>query len=795
MRSILALLVTAVFWLGVCSGPAAAQIFELDSLFPDLPEVSKPVTEQATPPRNGDTLSPEVFGVSNDDDGPMLGTASTVVEDFRKKLMNKLRKVPSVGAEILATLERASPTGKPSYFLVVGLFCTLLLMIGRGVNWIYGAFIARPLFVLAQRPNPKGYLDKLPVLAYRVLLSAIGVILTVGIAVGVGLFFYQNDEPTLVTTITVFVAYSLFMMVDIVWRMTLSPFLPEYRLISIRDRAARRLYGWLAGISMLGIGGIALSEWLEALGLPADARMAMIILLDLALAIAVIMMIRVNRAAIDDIILAGRTPATSSWLTLIALRIWAPLTVIYLIAAWGKLTWKSIMGIRIGDEAMIVPYLVLMAGLLAYATASYVIERIFTRQYRIDEANEAAEAAAARAEPDLSVTATSAGDSMDMDGDGDEEGGGSSVDLPPASAPMVRHEMRSFEDLARRIASLFALGAGAWVLVYYWGGSEIFAENAMLGIAEDVIDILLFGYIIYHAVRIWIDGKIEEEVGDEIDTGPLDGEGGGAGATRLATLLPLVRNFVLGMILIAIGLVAATELGVNVAPLFAGAGIIGLAIGFGSQTLVRDVLSGAFYLLDDAFRKGEYIDVGEVKGTVEKISVRSFQLRHHLGMLHTIPFGEIKFLTNFSRDWVMMKLPLRVTYDTDVDRVRKLIKKLGLELMEDPVVGPNFIQPLKSQGVIQMDDSAMIIRVKFMTKPGDQWVVRKRVYQEIRELFAREGIKFAHREVTVRIPDLPQGQELNEAEVKAIGAAARTAGDLATGPLQATGTTGRIDDR
>jgi small-conductance mechanosensitive channel len=191
---------------------------------------------------------------------------------------------------------------------------------------------------------------------------------------------------------------------------------------------------------------------------------------------------------------------------------------------------------------------------------------------------------------------------------------------------------------------------------------------------------------------------------------------------------------------------------------------------------VRDIFSGAFFLFDDAFRKGEYIDIGSVKGTVEKISVRSFQLRHHLGPLHTVPFGEITHLTNFSRDWVIMKLPLRVTYDTDVERVRKLIKKLGISLLDDPVIGKDFIQPLKSQGVIEMQDSAMIIRVKFMTKPGDQWMVRKRVFQEIRDLFEREGIKFAHREVTVRLADEPK-EPLNEKQKEAIAGAVQGAID------------------
>ena len=189
------------------------------------------------------------------------------------------------------------------------------------------------------------------------------------------------------------------------------------------------------------------------------------------------------------------------------------------------------------------------------------------------------------------------------------------------------------------------------------------------------------------------------------------------------------------------------------------------------RALVRDVFAGAFFLFDDAFRKGEYLDVGNVKGTVEKISVRSFQLRHHLGALHTIPFGELQVITNYSRDWVMMKLPLRVTYDTDVEMVRKLIKKLGQQLLSDPVIGENFIQPLKSQGVIEMQDSAMIIRVKFMTKPGDQWLVRKRVYEEIRMLFESEGIKFAHREVTVRLAD-GKAEDLTEEQKRKVAAAA-----------------------
>jgi len=191
------------------------------------------------------------------------------------------------------------------------------------------------------------------------------------------------------------------------------------------------------------------------------------------------------------------------------------------------------------------------------------------------------------------------------------------------------------------------------------------------------------------------------------------------------------------------------KLGVDIGPLIAGAGVIGIAIGFGAQTLVKDIISGVFFLADDAFRVGEYIDVGEVMGTVEHISIRSLRLRHHRGPVHTIPFGEISHLTNFSRDWAIMKIEFRLPFDADLEKVRKIIKKVGQTLLADPVHGPNFLQPVKSQGVHRMDDSAFIIRVKFMTKPGEQFTLRREVFSGIQAAFAKAGIKFAPRRVIV----------------------------------------------
>lgn len=278
----------------------------------------------------------------------------------------------------------------------------------------------------------------------------------------------------------------------------------------------------------------------------------------------------------------------------------------------------------------------------------------------------------------------------------------------------------------------------------------------------------LVGWAIWDIIRTLIDYKIALEAPDDEEE-ETEGEGG-LGASRSATLLPLLRSSALVVIAITCLFAIASSLGVNIAPLIAGAGVVGLAIGFGAQTLVRDIVSGVFFLIDDAFRRGEYIDLGAVKGTVERISVRSLQLRHHLGAVHTIPFGEISALTNYSRDWVIMKLPLRLTFDTDPQKVKKIIKRIGAELAVDELLGKGLLQPPKSQGVVQMEDSAMILRVKFMAIPGKQFTLRRELLHRIRAAFEEEGIRFANREVTVRVDEGASHAEKLEA---ARGAATR----------------------
>ena len=261
--------------------------------------------------------------------------------------------------------------------------------------------------------------------------------------------------------------------------------------------------------------------------------------------------------------------------------------------------------------------------------------------------------------------------------------------------------------------------------------------------AAQILVTFVIAYLLWAATKRWLSsGEVDETAED-------DGDHGAQGLSRAATILPLLRGFLFVTICVVAVMAVLASLGINIGPLLAAASVIGLAIGFGAQSLVADIISGVFFLVDDAFRKGEYIDVGGSTGTVEQISIRSMQLRHHNGPVHTIPYATIGTLTNFSRDWVIMKFELRIPFEQDVEKVRKLVKKVGQQLLEDPEHGPQFLDGLKSQGVNRMDDSAFVVRCKFSAKPGNQWALRRVAYAKIQEAFADAGIQFAPKRVVV----------------------------------------------
>ncbi|AWB08524.1 mechanosensitive ion channel family protein (plasmid) [Azospirillum humicireducens] len=705
----------AALLLLLAMAPAAAASAQEPS--PPAPAIQAPAAVAAP-------SSPAPSAAAGGGDGMMmtiLSEGQDRMAGFRGKLARRLRSTPEIPSAILTTLTARSPTGAPTFFLrIVGLAIGAMAAGHAAQHLVYGRLVARRLLPRGDEPGPGGsaLADRFPRLIAHALLTLGGMILAT--LIGIALITALLPDPAPITEKTVIIAgtgYLLVWAIALFWRLVL------FANAATDDGlapAARRLRRDMTASGAVGVALIGCIVWLEALGMAYDPHAVLFALFGLLTVLATVFALYVNRRTVERVFLSGRPAATVAPLERMALRLWLPAIIAYFAYAWATLVNRLIHGWPTELPLLLGAYVVAAAILGVYAAVTYATEWLVHQRRTLWRPLE---------------------ESQDEGGDGPRDGDGEVRDAPrPAT-------LDSYEALARRVAGILAAAAGVAATMSVWNVPRMHGDAA--GRLISIMTICLIGYVAYHAVRIGIDRRIAEE-GPVPGTVPGDEGSGHGSASRLATLLPLVRNVILLAIVGTVMISVLMDLGVNIAPLFAGAGIVGIAIGFGAQTLIRDIFSGAFFLIDDAFRKGEYIEIGSIRGTVEKISVRSMQLRHHRGPLHTVPFGEIHQLTNYSRDWVIMKLPLRITYDTDVEKVRKHIKQLGQMLLDDPELGPKFLQPLKSQGVIQMEDSAMILRVKFMTRPGDQWEIRKRVFQELHALFRREGIRFAHREVTVR---------------------------------------------
>ncbi len=317
---------------------------------------------------------------------------------------------------------------------------------------------------------------------------------------------------------------------------------------------------------------------------------------------------------------------------------------------------------------------------------------------------------------------------------------------PGAEQPMAR---RGLEVLTVRLGSgLFWIG-GIMLIASFWGADPFDLSEGM-GAATSRAILALAGAFLVGWV-LWMLTDVVMPVQASISK-PFDPESGGAvqAGSRFATMMPLLRGFSRAAIFVLVALIVLSSLGLDIGPLLAGAGVVGLALSFGSQALVRDIVSGIFFMLDDAFRVGEYIDTGKLKGTVEHLSLRSLQLRHQNGQLHTIPYGQLASVSNFSRDWATIKFNLRLARDTDLELVRKTVKQIGQGMLEDPALKDELLAPLKLQGVADIIDNALVVRLKFTAKPNKPSWVQREAVKRIYKTFRDKGIQFASNAVTVQ---------------------------------------------
>jgi small-conductance mechanosensitive channel len=301
-----------------------------------------------------------------------------------------------------------------------------------------------------------------------------------------------------------------------------------------------------------------------------------------------------------------------------------------------------------------------------------------------------------------------------------------------------------------------------------WGVSlaEVVEENvAARGIAHAVTAIIATVFISW---LLWI--LVDTAITEALNPGGPRNKSRNP-SMRARTMLPLLRNVLLVSIMTIAGIVTAANLGINVTPLLAGAGVIGLAIGFGAQSLVTDLITGLFIIIEDTISVGDWIDVdGGHAGTVEHLSIRTVRLRDGQGAIHAIPFSQIKIVKNLSRDFAYAVFEVRMSFSTDVDQITQLIREVGADLMADFRYRREMLGPIEVWGLDRFDPNWMVVKGQIKTRPLQQWSVARAFNLRLKRKMDEAGIEIPVPQMRVYTSSKDsEGQPLQDDELPQVG--------------------------
>ncbi len=280
----------------------------------------------------------------------------------------------------------------------------------------------------------------------------------------------------------------------------------------------------------------------------------------------------------------------------------------------------------------------------------------------------------------------------------------------------------------------------------------LLSMSAAVGIAILRVGlVIVVGYVAIRFVRLGLQ-QLERVM---IVTSALPDQQSGTAQKRAATLTGILKTIAMTAIWAIVVIESLHFVGLDVAPILAGAGILGLAVGFGAQNLVRDLISGFFIILEDQIRLGDVAVINGTGGLVEIITFRTISLRDFSGVVHIFPNGAINTLSNMTKDWSAFVLDMGVAYHEDTDRVVEVMKRVGEELRSDLTFGPKMIEPIEVVGVENFADSAVTVRARIKTKPLEQWNIGREYRRRLKQAFDAQGIEIPFPYRTLVMSDTP----------------------------------------
>jgi len=510
---------------------------------------------------------------------------------------------------------------------------------------------------------------------------------------------------------------------------------PGLRLTRVSDETAHYGTIWLRRLSVVAVYGYFGAEAALLLGLGEAAHGLLVKSVGLVVVAMLAVLIMQNRSAVSHWLRGRPQPGTRNR-ALHGLRrrfgeIWHAVAILYVLVGYGVWAIELEGGFHFLLRATVLTVLVVIGARVVLFGAQRTLDRVFRL-------------------------------------------GADHMQRFPALAERANRYLH----VGHRVLAGAVHVCAALVILDVWG-VEVFAwltSEAGQGLSAGLVSI---GFILTLALLAWelVSATVQSYLAEQDATGQAIER-----SARVKTLLPLLRNAVRIVLVVIASLMVLAELGINIAPLLAGAGVVGLAVGFGAQSLVKDLITGVFILMEDSIAVGDVVTLGVHTGVVESLTVRTISLRDLTGTVHLLPWGEVSSVMNMTKDFSFALMDVGVAYREDVDEVIEALQEVGAELQQDAEYGAVILAPLEVLGLDSFGDSAVNIRVRLKTLPGKQWSTRREFNRRMKRLFdAREiEIPFPHQTIYFGVDKggkaPPARLELAADEANAISPPARRSG-------------------
>jgi moderate conductance mechanosensitive channel len=528
----------------------------------------------------------------------------------------------------------------------------------------------------------------------------------------------QPRPGTQLVALTLINANVLVRVILTLTRLLLMPGTPSLRILPIDSESVQYLYIWARRVVRISVYGYFILEAVLILGLAFSLYLFLLKMLGLIIALMVIILVLQNRTAMASWLRGDpqQTQQTESRAepetgdtrlqtsrAATALRrrfadFWHIAAILFTLGIFGTWALEIEGGVYFVARALILTIMVVVLTAFLFRISQQSLDQLFKISDELKKNYPNLEARANR------------------------------------YLPLLRHTVKGVLYIIAAFSIMQAWGIGTFSWIVSPQGGTVISKLLVIAL------IIGGAFVFWELVSLKIEAYMTRE---------SEGVTGRTANKRILTLLPLLNNAIRIALVLVAGMSVLSHIGINIAPLLAGAGVVGLAVGFGAQTLVRDVITGAFILMEDSISVGDWVEAGGYAGTVEHLTVRTLTLRDLAGSIFVIPFGDVTTVKNSNRDFGYALVDAGVAYREDYGEVVQALQDVATELQQDQTWGPDIIGDLELFGLNNLGDSSVEVRVRLKTRPMRQFAVRRAFLERMKRIFDERGIEipFPHQTI------------------------------------------------